>query len=57
VFFSALESRLALHALILNVLLAITMPVTTLLLARAALFRKRQAGEAVPPALGNGTRS
>ncbi len=36
-----------------NILLAITAPVTTVLLARAALFRKRQRGEDVPPPLAN----
>jgi multicomponent K+:H+ antiporter subunit G len=53
-YFSATESHLALHAWLLNILLAITAPVTTVLLARAALFRKRQRGANVPPPLGNG---
>ena len=42
---------LALHSWLIIVLLSITAPVTTLLLARAALFRGRQAGEDVPPPL------
>ena len=49
--FSALESRPVLHAWVIPVLMAITVPVTTVLLARAALFRKRQAGRDVPPPL------
>lgn len=50
IYFSVLEARVALHPLLIPVLLAITVPVTTLLLARVALFRKRLAGlEAVPP--------
>lgn len=53
-FFCALDGRLVLQAAIVSVLLAITSPVTTLLLARAALFRKRQRGEEAPPPLGKG---
>lgn len=52
-YFSALEGRLALHTLLIPILLALTVPVTTLLLARVALFRRRLAGKAdAPPALG-----
>ena len=52
VWFSALESRPVLRAWVIPILLSITVPVTTTLLARAALFRKQQAGAGVPPALG-----
>ena len=52
VYFSALTSTLVLYPLVINVLLAITAPVTTVLLARAALLRKRAVGAAVPPPLG-----
>jgi multicomponent K+:H+ antiporter subunit G len=52
VYFSFLDGRLALYAGIVNVLLAITAPVTTLLLARTGLFRKRVAGKDVPAAFG-----
>ncbi|MGY4495753.1 Na+/H+ antiporter subunit G [Pseudomonas sp. TE3610] len=47
-FFSGLAHGPVLHAWLIPILLAITVPVTTLLLARAALFRKRMAGEPVP---------
>ncbi|EIK94612.1 putative monovalent cation/H+ antiporter subunit G [Pseudomonas sp. M47T1] len=47
-FFSAQAHEPVLHAWLIPILLAITVPVTTLLLARAALFRKRMAGEPVP---------
>ncbi|MBC2691344.1 MULTISPECIES: Na+/H+ antiporter subunit G [Pseudomonas] len=47
-YFSTLKSSLVLHAWLIPILLSITMPVTTLLLARAALFRKRMAGHDVP---------
>ena len=51
-YFSALQDRLALHPLLVPVFLAITVPVTTLLLARVALFRRRRAGKAdTPPSL------
>ncbi|MBH3445714.1 Na+/H+ antiporter subunit G [Pseudomonas moraviensis] len=48
IYFSALKSAPVVHAWLIPVLLAITVPVTTLLLARAALFRKRMAGDDVP---------
>ncbi|CAG0984436.1 Na(+)/H(+) antiporter subunit G1 [Burkholderiales bacterium] len=51
VYFSALESRPVLHAWVIPIVLAITLPVTTVLIARAALFRKRQRGGDVPPPL------
>jgi multicomponent K+:H+ antiporter subunit G len=53
VYFSALEMQLAFYPLIVNLLLAITTPVTTALLARAGLLRKRVAGAAVPPPLSD----
>ena len=52
VYFSALESRLVLHPWLIVIVLAITVPVTTLLLARVALFRRRSARVAdTPPPL------
>ena len=51
-YFSMLGGAPALRAIVVAVLLSITVPVTTLLLARAGLFRRRQAGEPVPPPLG-----
>ena len=47
--FSVAAEGLALHVWLVIVLLSITAPVTTLLLARAALFRGRQAGDAGLP--------
>jgi multicomponent K+:H+ antiporter subunit G len=41
VYFSARDGRLELQAWLIMILLAITAPITTSLLARAALFRKR----------------
>jgi multicomponent K+:H+ antiporter subunit G len=50
--FSALESRAVLHPWLIVVVLCVTVPVTTLVLARVALFRRRAAGSAdTPPPL------
>lgn len=53
--FSFATGSLALHTWLIIILLSITAPVTTLLLSRAAVFRGRQAGEELPPPLGEGT--
>ena len=51
-YFSMIESRLALHPLIIIILLCMTVPVTSLLLARVSLFRRRAAGDPnTPPPL------
>ena len=51
-YFSMLEARPALHPWLIIILLSMTVPVTTVLLARVALFRRRAAGSAeTPPAL------
>ena len=49
--FSAREGGLTLHAWLVIIVLSITAPVTTIVLARAALFRRRQAGDPLPPPL------
>ncbi|MDB5820296.1 MAG: Na+/H+ antiporter subunit [Rhizobacter sp.] len=51
VYFSAAESRLMIHGILIPLFLAITVPITTILLTRAALFRHRRAGGDVPPAM------
>ena len=51
-YFSMLDGRAALHPWLVIIMLSITVPVTTLLLARVALFRRRVAGAAdTPPPL------
>lgn len=52
-YFSAQDQKLSLHAWLIIILLSITVPVTTTLLARTELFRKRTGGarDQVPPAL------
>lgn len=54
VYFSAQRSELALYPWVIVILVAMTAPVTTVLLARAALFRKRQIGAEAPPPLDSG---
>jgi multicomponent K+:H+ antiporter subunit G len=54
-YFSFQESRVSLHPGLIIVLLSATVPATTVLLARAALFRRRAAGVAnTPPPLSPG---
>lgn len=51
-YFSVLEDRAVLHPWLIIILLSITVPVTSVLLARVALFRRRSAGSAdTPPPL------
>lgn len=45
VYFSQREEALALHVWLVIIVLSITAPVTTIVLARAAIFRRRQAGD------------
>lgn len=56
-YFSMLKQSPVLHAWLIPILLSITVPVTTLLLARAALFRKRMSGENVPEEISSGRDS
>jgi multicomponent K+:H+ antiporter subunit G len=51
-YFSMIESRVMLHPWLIAIFLSITVPVTTVLLARVALFRRRTAGvQPTPPTL------
>ena len=50
-YFSTIESRAVLGPGLISIILAVTVPVTTVLLARVALFRRRAAGAADPPPL------
>ncbi|MFN7855637.1 MAG: monovalent cation/H(+) antiporter subunit G [Acidovorax sp.] len=50
-YFSVADQSLALHALLIAVFVAITVPVMSIFLMRAGLFRARLAGQAVPPSL------
>ncbi len=51
-YFSVLGERLTLHPWLIIIMLSMTVPVTTVLLARVALFRRRVAGDSnTPPVL------
>ena len=50
-YFSLLGHDMALHPLLIALFIAITVPVTTIFLMRAALFRARRSGLDVPPSL------
>jgi multicomponent K+:H+ antiporter subunit G len=59
-FFSARREELALHAWLIIIFLAITVPVTTILLARTELFRRRTHGASsteIPPPLSHVLRT
>ena len=53
VHFSARAGELSLHVWLIIIILSITAPVTTIVLARAALFRRRLAGDDLPPPLSH----
>lgn len=58
IFFSLTDQTLALRAGLVALFMALTVPVTVILLARAALFRQRAAGVPdLPPALAGSTPS
>ena len=62
-YLSLLESSLRLHPLLIPLISVVTVPVTTVVLARASLFRRRAAGVAgtppplTPPSGGSQVRS
>ena len=51
IYFSVTTPQFSPQSWLIMVVMAITAPITTVLLARAALFRKRQMNEPVPPPL------
>ncbi len=57
IYFSVQEHKLAVHAILIAIFIAITVPVTTIFLMRAALFRARRSGEDVPPSLSDHTET
>ena len=57
VFFSDTGQGLALHALLIAIFIAVTVPITTIFLMRAALFRARRAGRDVPPSISRIVRN
>lgn len=53
-FFSVLQSRLALHELLITVFVTVTTPVTLMLLGRAAIYRDRTEGKSDMPEFDTG---
>ncbi|WP_236581713.1 Na+/H+ antiporter subunit G [Hydrogenophaga sp. BPS33] len=54
IYFSAQDARLSLHAWLIIIFLSLTVPVTTILLARTELFRRRNSppgADDIPPPL------
>ncbi|SDC33114.1 multisubunit potassium/proton antiporter, PhaG subunit [Variovorax sp. CF079] len=49
IYFSVQGANLFLHAVLIALFVALTAPVTTIFLMRAALFRERQKGRDIPP--------
>jgi multicomponent K+:H+ antiporter subunit G len=49
---SFLREQVFVHALLVPALIALTSPVSTIFLMRAATFRRRVAGQDVPPPIG-----
>ena len=50
IYFSVQGTSLFLHAVLITLFIALTAPITTIFLMRAAIFRERQKGGDVPPA-------
>lgn len=53
IFFSVSEHGFAAHPLLIAVFIAVTVPITTIFLMRAALFRARRNGRDVPPSVSS----
>ena len=57
IYFSISGREIALHAFLLAIFIAVTVPTTTIFLMRAALFRARLAGKEVPPTVSSLVRN
>ena len=53
IYFSVSGQGFVMHSILIAIFIAVTVPITTIFLMRAALFRSRRAGEPVPPTLSN----
>lgn len=51
IFFTLIETKPVPYVVLIVISLAITLPISTVTLARTVLFRDRQAGKPVPPSL------
>ena len=53
IYFSVSGQGFVMHSVLIAIFIAVTVPITTIFLMRAALFRSRRSGESVPPTLSN----
>lgn len=56
IFFSVKEGNLTLFPILIAIFMTITVPISTIFLMRASLFRARQLEKSVPPSINNQTR-
>ena len=54
-YFSMQGNCVVLHPLLIALFIAITVPITTIFLMRASMFRARQSGQDVPPNISRST--
>jgi multicomponent K+:H+ antiporter subunit G len=54
-YFSMQGNGVVLHPLLIALFIAITVPITTIFLMRASMFRARQSGQDVPPNISRST--
>ena len=57
IYFSVSGQGFVMHSVLIAIFVAVTVPITTIFLMRAALFRSRRSGEDVPPTLSNLVRN
>ncbi|WP_417282615.1 monovalent cation/H(+) antiporter subunit G [Comamonas sp.] len=57
IYFSVSGQGFVMHSVLIAIFIAVTVPITTIFLMRAALFRGRRAGESVPLTLSNLVRN
>ena len=57
IYFSVSGQGFVMHSVLIAIFVAVTVPITTIFLMRAALFRSRRSGENVPPTLSNLVRN
>ena len=57
IYFSVSGQGFVMHSVLIAIFIAVTVPITSIFLMRAALFRSRRAGESVPPTLSNLVRN
>ncbi|MEF9947698.1 MAG: monovalent cation/H(+) antiporter subunit G [Comamonas sp.] len=57
IYFSVSGQGFVMHSVLIAIFIAVTVPITTIFLMRAALFRGRRAGEPVPLTLSNLVRN